>query len=269
MLPAHSPRPTNLRPQGDRSPKRFVGASGPNWPNQWTWCRKNAGGVIARMGTSPIQHSLILEVCTATASLRGAGSGRSRTRRRRSTTTSLAHGRCTQGRLAGGVYPCDRWSACGRLTRPSDWVRLVETYRRVASNEHSGWELPGPNHHLADIRPLWRCPARAPFGLSVAHHILPNWEALAHDYQGVHLSWAGFLTTEGYVSDLADGGATMLRYWSSERTMWLEDVFGDPEPLDAPELTGRVGGTVGLDASSGDEAHLERDREEICARLGR
>lgn len=25
----------------------------------------------------------------------------------------------------------------------------------------------------------------------VAHHILPDWEALAHDYQGVHLSWQG------------------------------------------------------------------------------
>src|SRR5471030_2270109 len=97
----------------------------------------------------------------------------------------------------------------------------------------------------------------------VAHHILPDWGALAHDYQGVHLSWAGFLTTEGYVSDLADGGATMLRYWSSERTMWLEDVFGDPEPLDAPELTGRVSGTAGLDASSGDQVRLERHRADI------
>ena len=25
----------------------------------------------------------------------------------------------------------------------------------------------------------------------------------------------------------------MLRYWRSERTLWLHDVFGDPEPLGA------------------------------------
>lgn len=70
------------------------------------------------------------------------------------------------------------------------------------------------------------------------------------------------------MSNLADGGATMLRYWSSERTMWLEDVFGDPEPLDAPELTGRLSGTVGLAVSSRDQMHLERHRAEICTTLG-
>jgi hypothetical protein len=155
------------------------------------------------------------------------------------------------------------------IDHPSDWVRLVETYPKVASNEHSGWELPGPNHHLADTSPLSTIPSQNALRSVVAHHILPDWEALACDYQGVHLSWAGFVTTEGYVSDLANGGVTMLRYWASERTMWLEDVFGDPEPLDAPELTGRVNGTVGLDASLGGQARLERDREEICTRLGR
>lgn len=155
------------------------------------------------------------------------------------------------------------------IDKPSDWVRLVETYRKVANQEHSGWELPGRNQHLQDTRPLLAVSGQNALRSIVAHHILPDWEALAHDYQGVHLSWAGFLTSEGYVSDLADGGATMLRYWSSERTMWLEDAFGDPEPLDAPELTGRVSGTLGLDASSGDQVHAERHRAEIRTTLGR
>ena len=51
--------------------------------------------------------------------------------------------------------------------------------------------------------------------------------------------------------------------------MWLEDVFGAPEPLDAPELTGRVSGTLGADASSETEVHLEPHRAEICTTLRR
>jgi hypothetical protein len=48
------------------------------------------------------------------------------------------------------------------------------------------------------------------------------------------------VTAEGCATDLADGDVAILRYWFSERTHWLVDVFGQPEPLDAPEsrLTG-------------------------------
>jgi len=35
---------------------------------------------------------------------------------------------------------------------------------------------------------------------------------------------AGFLTGGGYVSDLDGGDVTMLRYWFSERTLWLRRV---------------------------------------------
>ena len=66
------------------------------------------------------------------------------------------------------------------------------------------------------------------------HRLVPDWAAVAADYDGVHLSWGGFLTAEGYVSDLDGGDVTMLRYWFSERTLWLRDVFGEPVPLDAP-----------------------------------
>jgi hypothetical protein len=31
---------------------------------------------------------------------------------------------------------------------------------------------------------------------------MPDWQAVAQDYAGVHLSWARFLTTEGYISGL-------------------------------------------------------------------
>jgi hypothetical protein len=40
----------------------------------------------------------------------------------------------------------------------------------------------------------------------------------------------------------------MVRYWGRERTSWLNDVFGVPEPLEAPELSGRINGDLGIDA---------------------
>jgi hypothetical protein len=102
----------------------------------------------------------------------------------------------------------------------------------------------------------------------IAVHVLPDWEAVAADLDGVHLSWAGFLTSEGYISDLPNGGVTMMRYWGSERTLWLHDVFDDPEPLGAPALTGRVGGGVGIDASSDSERQAS-DRSVIETLLDR
>lgn len=84
----------------------------------------------------------------------------------------------------------------------------------------------------------------------------------------VHLSWAGFLTTEGYVCDLEAGAVTMLRYWGSERTLWLADVFGDPAPLGAPVLSGRVNGDLGVDIRA-DQARQQRDLDVSMALLGR
>lgn len=70
---------------------------------------------------------------------------------------------------------------------------------------------------------------------------MPDWERAADDFDGVHVSWSGKLTCEGRIIDVAELGddvVTMLRYWGSERTSWLNDVFGVPEPLEAPELSG-------------------------------
>ena len=37
----------------------------------------------------------------------------------------------------------------------------------------------------------------------------------------------------------------------SERTLWLRDVFGNPNPSTSPELSGRVSDMVGSDATRG------------------
>jgi hypothetical protein len=98
------------------------------------------------------------------------------------------------------------------VDRPGDWMRLVEAYPKVATRAHSGWELSGPNQYPSDSKMLRSIEKQNAVRISVDRHVLPDWEAVAHDFDGVHLSWAGFLTTEGFVSDLSAGGVTMLRY---------------------------------------------------------
>ncbi|MEO6571319.1 MAG: hypothetical protein ABIO83_07200, partial [Ilumatobacteraceae bacterium] len=135
--------------------------------------------------------------------------------------------------------PITRWWLPARpearvfeVHRPADWARLVTAHPRIAE-PHPGWELPGVNQHVTDIAPLRASIGQRAARTSVRHHVVPDWQSVAGQHDGVHLSWAGFITAEGFISDLGDGDVTMLRYWFSERTMWLADVFG--EPRDAPD----------------------------------
>ena len=154
------------------------------------------------------------------------------------------------------------------VDRPSDWVRLVETYPKVATRPHSGWELSGPNQYPSDTKMLRSFKNQNAVRISVDLHVLPDWDAVAHDFDGVHLSWAGFLTTEGFVSDLSAGGVTMLRYWGSERTLWLHDVFGSPAPLAPPTFSNRFGMDHEIDESQVEGRRTE-DRRVLNTLLGR
>ena len=121
------------------------------------------------------------------------------------------------------------------IHRPADWARLVTAHPRAAE-PHPGWELPGVNQHVTDIAPLLGSPGRRAARSSVRHHVVPDWQSVAGQYDGVHLSWAGFITAEGFIEDLGDGAVTMLRYWFSERTLWLADAFGTPRPAPDPQI---------------------------------
>ena len=151
---------------------------------------------------------------------------------------------------------------------PSDWVRLVESYPKVATRPHRGWELPGPNQYPSDTKMLRSFENQNAVRIAVDRHVLPDWEAVAHDFDGVHLSWAGFLTAEGFVSDLSAGGVTMLRYWASERTLWLHDVFGNPAPLAPPTFSNRFGEVTEIDVAQGEGRRVE-DRLVLDTLLGR
>ncbi len=146
--------------------------------------------------------------------------------------------------------PTSRWllrvrpgARVWNVDSPQDWSRLVETYPKVATRPHYGWELPGPNQHRSDSKGLRAIPTQRAVRTEHGSHVLPDWARVATDFDGVHVSWAGFITGEGYISDLSDGGVTMMRYWGSEQTLWLHDVFETPLPLEAPLITGRIDAT--------------------------
>ncbi len=167
------------------------------------------------------------------------------------------------------LLPVRPGSRVWEMERPADWARLVETFPRAATKEHGGWELPGPNQRPTELGYLLSVPGQHAARVGHLRHLVPDWAAVAHDYDGVHLSWAGFLTAEGFVSDLPDRGVAMLRYWSSERTLWLRDVFGEPGPLGPPSLSGAAYGTEGIDVGHGNPQRRIADQAELDLRLGR
>ena len=97
-----------------------------------------------------------------------------------------------------------------------------------------------------------------------------DWAAAAEHYDAVHLSWAGFLTTEGYVSELADGSVTMLRGFACETTLWLSDLFAPvpARPSRCPEGFADRSNDRGIDVAA-DPARAARDRLNLDVMLGR
>jgi hypothetical protein len=173
--------------------------------------------------------------------------------------------------------PVGRWQL---PTRPSarvyeihavaDWVELVARYPHRIGPTHSGWELPGPNQHRHEVAELIDASdgRAARTDVQVA---MPDWVAVAERYDAVHLSWAGMLTSEGHVTPVPELGpnvVTLLRYWFSERTLWLNDVFETPEPLPAPDLDPELNGRGGV--STIDDADRQAaDSATLVALLGR
>jgi hypothetical protein len=62
------------------------------------------------------------------------------------------------------------------------------------------------------------------------HWFLPDFAAVSNDFDGIHLSVAGYLSAAGEVIDLQDG-ATMIAGWGPDETYWLTDDFTvEPKP---------------------------------------
>jgi hypothetical protein len=138
------------------------------------------------------------------------------------------------------VGPVHRWwlpvrpeARVFEIHRPGDWARLVMEHPRQGA-PHPEWELPGINQHRSELSSLLALPGQRAARTTIRRHLVPDWRSVSESYDGVHLSWAGFLTAEGCITDLGGGDVAMLRYWSSERTHWLADVFGESNPATDP-----------------------------------
>jgi len=174
--------------------------------------------------------------------------------------------------------PISRWRLPVRDTarirtihRPEDWAELVVAHPAPARAEEEGWELPGgrDRRDRRSLDPLLATRDQRGARAAIRHHLVPDWSSVACEVDGVHVSWAGFLTGEGCVTDLADGDVAMLRYWFSERTHWLRDIFGEPEPLAGPHLVLEDGTPWGAPGGGSAAADVRTDPARAAADLRR
>jgi hypothetical protein len=59
--------------------------------------------------------------------------------------------------------------------------------------------------------------------------LIPDWEAVAADYDAAHLTALGYLTTAGRTLAAA-GSHTVLAGWNPDESYWLNDVLSETAP---------------------------------------
>lgn len=89
------------------------------------------------------------------------------------------------------------------IRRPRDWQDLVARFPRDATGTHDGeWRT------WADADGPW---------------YLPDWEAVAEHFDGVHVTIGGYLASCGLALPVQDG-CTVLAGWVPDATVWVRDV---------------------------------------------
>lgn len=93
---------------------------------------------------------------------------------------------------------------------PGQWAELVDRYPLdVSKSRRHDW---------------WRATGRA------GRWLIPDYAAAAADWDAVHVSVAGYLTTAGIAIPAGDGACTMLAGWDPDATWWLNDVLSLTSP---------------------------------------
>jgi hypothetical protein len=144
----------------------------------------------------------------------GAGS----TKPRGTFWTSTSVGKCPSGWIA---YL--RWGEDGREPPYHPWRLQIPSCARV-------YEVHGPQawHTLCLAYPA---PSSLAYPRPTPKDLIePDWQAVAHDWDGIHLSVGGLLTAER-VRWGQPGAQTLLFGWSVESTAWLQWVFDRVERL--------------------------------------
>ncbi len=156
------------------------------------------------------------EPTSFSADLRPFGGGITKPRRVLWTSTSV-------GSCPGFWIPYLRWGEDGREPPYHPWSLQVSSSARVYEvNEPQAW------HTLCLTYPA---PSSPPYPVPTPKDLIePNWQAIAHDWDGVHLSAGGLLTTERVIWGKS-GARTHLFGWQVESTAWLRWVFERVERL--------------------------------------
>ena len=96
------------------------------------------------------------------------------------------------------------------ITGPDAWVELAGRYplEVTLSRRHEWWQVTGRDGG-------W---------------VIPDWQAVASDFDAVHLTVAGYLITAGRALPVGEA-ATMLAGWGPDETCWLGDML---EPAGTP-----------------------------------
>jgi hypothetical protein len=95
---------------------------------------------------------------------------------------------------------------------PEQWAALVERYPLDVSRSrrHDWWRATG-----------W-----------TGRWLIPDYAAAAADWDAIHVSVAGYLTTGGLDLPVGGGARTMLAGWDPDATWWLNDVLSVTGPPD-------------------------------------
>ena len=90
------------------------------------------------------------------------------------------------------------------LRTPEDWVDLVARYPLDVSRSrrHDWWRTTG----------------------TASAWLIPDWVAVALDYDAIHLTVHGYLTTAGRALPVLDA-CTVLAGWNPDQTFWLTDIL--------------------------------------------
>lgn len=92
------------------------------------------------------------------------------------------------------------------ITSPADWAHLVDTYPlAVPASRRSDWHDTTGEYH---------------------NWLIPDWTRVVVDYDAVHLTMIGYLSTPGIAIHLTEhSGATVLAGWGPDATHWLRSDF--------------------------------------------